>query len=48
MWIPNAITALIIFAAICTTIKKAWLRYQAHRYKHFNTDNYNTYEETDR
>lgn len=42
MWIPNAITALIIFAAICTAIKKAWLRYQANRYKHFNTDYYTT------
>lgn len=44
MWIPNAITALIIFATLCTSIKKAWLRYQARRYKHF-TDYYTTEDE---
>lgn len=49
MWIPNSIVALIIFAALCTAIKKAWLRYQANKqYKHFNTDYYNTDEETGR
>jgi len=48
MWIPNAITALIIFATLCTAIKKTWLKHQANRYKHFNTDYYNTDKETDR
>ena len=48
MWIPNTITALIIFAAICTATKKAWLRYQANRYKHFSDNYYTTDEETDR
>ncbi|WP_156313906.1 MaoP family protein [Ligilactobacillus agilis] len=42
MWIPNSIVALIIFVAICTATKKAWLKYQARRYKHFNTDYYTT------
>lgn len=41
MWIPNTITALIIFAALSTAIKKAWLKHQANRYKHF-TDYYTT------
>lgn len=47
MWIPNSITLIIIFATLCTGIKKAWLRYQANRYKHFSDINYNTNEETD-
>lgn len=31
MWIPNSIVALIVFAAICTLTKKAWLKYQAKK-----------------
>lgn len=45
MWIPNSITLIIIFAALCTSIKKAWLRYQARRYKHFNSNYYTTEDE---
>ena len=41
MWIPNSIVALIVFAAICTAIKKAWIRYQAKHHKHY----YNTTDE---
>ena len=40
MWIPNSIVALIVFAAICTLTKKAWLKYQANKQlKHLD---YNT------
>ena len=31
MWIPNSIVALIVFAAICTLTKKAWLKHQAKK-----------------
>lgn len=41
MWIPNGIASIIIFAALCTATKKAWLRYQAKHHKHY----YNTDEE---
>lgn len=47
MWIPNGITLIIIFATLCTATKKAWLRYQAHKRKHFSDDYYNTDEEID-
>lgn len=40
MWIPNGIALIIIFAAICTLTKKAWLKYQANKQlKHLD---YNT------
>lgn len=42
MWIPNSITLIIIFATTCTAIKKAWVGYQARRYKHFNSNYYTT------
>ncbi len=46
MWIPNSIVALIVFAAICTLTKKAWLRYQANKQlKHLD---YNTNTEKEK
>lgn len=46
MWIPNSIVALIVFAAICTLTKKAWLKYQANKQlKHFD---YNTNTEKEK
>ena len=47
MWIPNSITALIIFATLCTGIKKAWLRYQANKKTIITHDNYNTSRKED-
>lgn len=47
MWIPNSITLIIIFAALCTSIKKARLKYQANKHKHFSDDYYTTDKETD-
>lgn len=46
MWIPNSIVALIVFAAICTLTKKAWLKYQANKQlKHLD---YNTNTEKEK
>lgn len=46
MWIPNLIVALIVFAAICTLTKKAWLKYQANKQlKHLD---YNTNTEKEK
>ena len=46
MWIPNSITAIIIFGALCTATKKAWLKYQANKQlKHLD---YNTNTEKEK
>ena len=31
MWIPNGITLIIIFGALCTGTKKAWDKHQAKK-----------------
>lgn len=31
MWIPNGITLIIIFSALCTGAKKAWDKHQAKK-----------------
>ena len=46
MWVPNSIVGLIVFAAICTLTKKAWLKYQAKKQlKHLD---YNTNTEKEK
>lgn len=46
MWIPNSIVALIVFAAICTLTKKAWIKHQANKQlKHLD---YNTNTEKEK
>lgn len=31
MWVPNSIVGMILFAWLCTSIKKAWDKYQANK-----------------
>lgn len=47
MWIPNGITLIIIFGALCTGTKKAWDKYQANKKIIITHDNYNTSRKED-